>query len=72
MKISAYPVISEALNVRIFRGNMPPDHLRQTRVLLVNLASATRELAPLIQNMLHGPWINLVFYRETDGLRAPP
>ena len=55
MKINAYPVISEALNVRILRGNMPPDHLRQTRVLLVNLASATRELAPLIQNMLHGP-----------------
>ena len=65
MKINAFPVISEVLNARIFRGNMPPDHLRQTRVLLVNLASATRELAPLIQNMLHGPWINLVFYRGT-------
>ena len=62
------PVISEALNFRIFRGNMPPDHLRQTRVLLANLASATRELAPLIQNMLHDPWINLVFYRGT-GVR---
>ena len=68
MKINAFPVISEVLNARIFRGNMPPDHLRQTRVLLVNLASATRELAPLIQNMLHGPWINLVFYRGT-GVR---
>ena len=68
MKINAFPVISEALNVRIFRGNMPPDHLRQTRVLVVNLASATSELALLIQNMLHGPWINLVFYRGT-GVR---
>ena len=68
MKVNAFPVISEALNVRIFRGNMPPDHLRQTRVLLVNLASATRELVPLIQTMLHDPWINLVFYRGT-GVR---
>ena len=55
MKVNAFPIISEALNFRIFRGNLPPDHLRQTRVLLANLASATRELAPLIQNMLHGP-----------------
>ena len=55
MKVNAFPIISEALNFRIFRGNLPPDYLRQTRVLLANLASATRELAPLIQNMLHGP-----------------
>ena len=46
---------------------MPPDHLRQTRVLLANLASATRELAPQIQNMLHDPWINLVFYIGERG-----
>ena len=68
VKINAFPAISEALNVRIFRGNMPPDHLSQTRVVLANLASGTRELAPQIQNMLHDPWINLVFYRGT-GVR---
>ena len=51
-----------------FPGEHAPDHLRQTRVLLANLASGTRELALQIQNMLHDPWINLVFYRGT-GVR---
>ena len=47
-------MISEALNLQIFRQNMPPDPSKQTRAFS---APAKCVLAPPIQNKPRGPWL---------------